>query len=69
MTHSFISGLSCSRPLEIDVNGIPRSWEKAILVDGRVFLRMTLRKSFWLFFKVPLTRERSVTGFRWMDPK
>lgn len=43
MTHSFISGLSCSRPLEIDVNGIPRSWEKAILVDGRV---SDFRKSF-----------------------
>lgn len=66
MTHSFISGLSYSRPLEIDVNGIPRSWEKAILVDGRV---SDFRKSFWLFFKVPLTQERSVTGFRWMDPK
>lgn len=51
MTHHFISGLSCSPSLEIDVNGIPRSWEKFSLIDGRV---SDFSKSIWLFFKVPL---------------
>lgn len=66
MTHCFISGLSCSPSLEIDVNGIPGSWEKAGLIDGLV---SDFSKSIWLFFKEPLMWERSITGFRWMDPE
>jgi len=52
MTHCLISGLSCSPPLGIAVNGIPRSWEKASLIDGHA---SDCSKSIWLFFKVPLT--------------